>query len=82
MIALKCIRSDKITEAIRCYICEKLGKQFIEPPTFNLGKSYKDSTVMMPLVFILSSGTNPVADFEKFAQEKNMFNKQRQVSLG
>lgn len=37
---------------------------------------------MMPLVFILSSGTNPVADFEKFAQEMNMFNRQWQVSLG
>jgi len=27
---------------------------------------------MMPLIFILSSGTNPVADFEKFAEEMNM----------
>jgi len=69
MLVLKCIRSDKITEAIQVFITEKMGKQFIEPPTFNLSKSYRDSSVVTPLIFILSSGTNPVADFEKFAEE-------------
>jgi len=69
MLVLKCIRSDKITEAIQVFITEKMGKQFIEPPTFNLSKSYRDSSVITPLIFILSSGTNPVADFEKFAEE-------------
>jgi dynein heavy chain, axonemal len=36
MIVLKCIRADKITAAIQNFISEKMTKEFIEPPTFDL----------------------------------------------
>ena len=43
MIILKALRADKISLAIQNYITEKMGKDFIEPPTFNLLECYKDS---------------------------------------
>jgi dynein heavy chain len=43
MIILKSLRPDKISVAIQNYIIEKMGKDFIEPPTFNLMECYKDS---------------------------------------
>lgn len=61
---------------------EKLGKEFIEPPTFNLAKSFKDSSVTIPLIFILSPGSDPVADFHRFAEEMNMSKKLESISLG
>jgi dynein heavy chain len=72
MIVLKALRPDKITLAIQNYIIEHLGKQFVEPPVFNLAKSFKDSSISTPLIFVLSTGSDPVADFQRFAEEMNM----------
>jgi len=45
------------------YVTEHLGGQFIVPPTFNLAKSFKDSSVTTPMIFVLSTGSDPVSDF-------------------
>jgi dynein heavy chain len=45
-----------------------MGEKFIVAPTFDLGKCYRDSSVVTPLIFVLSSGSDPVADFIKFAE--------------
>lgn len=82
MIVLKSLRPDKMTLAVQNFIVEKLGKEFIEPPTFNLAKSFKDSSVTIPLIFILSPGSDPVADFHRFAEEMNMTKKLESISLG
>jgi len=82
MIVLKCIRPDKMVNAIQNFIVEKAGHKFIEPPTFDISKSYRDSSSKMPLIFILSSGTDPVADFNKFAEERDMGDRKNTISLG
>ena len=82
MIVLKSIRSDKIMDAIQNFIIEKMSREFIVPPTFNIGKSFRDSAVNMPLIFVLSSGTDPVADFTKFAEDMQMGDRTMTISLG
>ena len=82
MIVLKAIRSDKISEAISNFIVEKIGEEFIIPPTFDLSKSFKDSSVTTPLIFVLSTGSDPVSDYLRFANEQNMMSKQASISLG
>jgi len=39
-------------------------------PSFELGKCFKDSNQMTPLLIILSSGSDPVSDYLKFADEQ------------
>jgi len=82
MILLKALRADKITVAIQDFIVEKIGQQFIEPPTFNLQACYKDSSNISPLIFVLSAGSDPIADFKKFAEAADMMSKIDMVSLG
>jgi dynein heavy chain, axonemal len=82
MIILKALRPDKVCLAIQDYVTEMIGKEFIDPPTFNLGECYQDSTNITPLVFVLSPGTDPVADFRKYAEERDMTLKLGLVSLG
>lgn len=58
--------------AIQDFITEKIGKDFIDPPTFNLAACYKDSSNISPLIFVLSAGSDPIADFKKYAAEFGM----------
>lgn len=82
MIVIKALRADKVTAAIQDFIVEKIGQNFIDPPTFNLGACYKDSSNIQPLIFVLSAGSDPIADFIKFAEESDMMSKIDLVSLG
>jgi dynein heavy chain len=65
---LKALRSDKLIEGVQNWIVEKMDKKYIIVPTFNLGNCFKDSTITTPLIFVLSAGSDPIADFMKFAE--------------
>lgn len=69
MILIKALRADRVTAAIQDFIVEKIGRPFIDPPTFNLSACYNDSSNITPLIFVLSPGSDPIADFKKFAEE-------------
>nr|XP_045758146.1 dynein axonemal heavy chain 12 [Mirounga angustirostris] len=72
-----------ITPAITNYVTDKLGKKFVEPPPFDLTKSYLDSNCTIPLIFVLSPGADPMASLLKFANDKAMSgNKFQAISLG
>ncbi len=68
MLVIKALRPDKVVPAIQNWITEKMGEKFIISPTFDLAKCYKDSTIQTPLIFVLSAGSDPVADFLRFAE--------------
>ena len=72
IILIKSIRPDKVIPSIQNYVSHELGERFIVAPTFDLSKCYRDSSVISPLIFVLSPGSDPVADFVKFANESGM----------
>ncbi len=82
MILIKAIRPDKLRQSVQKWVTEKLGLRFIEPPPFNLEKCYSDSTMCTPLIFVLSTGSDPKADFDKFAKDMQMDKKNESISLG
>lgn len=59
-----------------------MNEKFIIAPTFDIGKCYKDSTNVTPLIFVLSPGSDPIADLMKFAEEMNMVKRIDSISLG
>ncbi|XP_054243607.1 dynein axonemal heavy chain 12 [Indicator indicator] len=83
MIILRCLRPDKIVPAVRTFVRVKLGKKFVEPPSFDLTKSYLDSNSTIPLIFVLSPGADPMSSLQKFANVKEMIgSKFQSISLG
>ena len=82
IIVLKCLRADKVTQAMQDYVAENLGQRFIEPQTADLHLVYKDSSPTTPLIFVLSVGTDPAADLYKFAEEMRFAKKLTAISLG
>jgi dynein heavy chain len=75
LIILKCLRADKIVHAVKQFIVDKMGQEFIEPPQFNLQASYEDSNPTTPLIFILSPGADPIENLFAFAKEQGIFEK-------
>uniref|UniRef100_A0A3Q3KFG5 Uncharacterized protein n=1 Tax=Monopterus albus TaxID=43700 RepID=A0A3Q3KFG5_MONAL len=86
MILIRCLRPDKIVPAVIEYVTGKLGKMFVQPPPFDLSKSYLDSNSTIPLVFVLSPGADPMASRSystKGWYDKNMDGaKFQSISLG
>ena len=59
LLVLRCMRPDKCVPAISAFVAAELGREFIEPPPFNLADCYADSSNVAPLIIILSPGQDP-----------------------
>ncbi|KAJ2945851.1 hypothetical protein O0L34_g4757 [Tuta absoluta] len=81
LIILRCIRPDKLIPVVQQYVIKEMGRPFIEPPPFDLEKSYNDSNCCSPLIFILSPGSDPMSGLVKFSSEKKVVSFET-ISLG
>ncbi|XP_050760847.1 dynein axonemal heavy chain 1 [Gymnogyps californianus] len=82
LLVLRCLRGDKITNAMQDFVALNLDRHFIEPQTTDLSVVFRESTATTPLVFVLSPGTDPAADLYKFAEEMKFSQKLSAISLG
>eukprot|EP01018_Ginkgo_biloba_P007236 Gb_31248 [translate_table: standard] len=82
LLFLRCLRVDKALLGIQDFVAFNLGTRFIEPPAFDLAQCYKDGSPSSPLIFVLSSGADPMADLLKLADEFRFTKKFEKVSLG
>lgn len=82
LLVLKCLRADKVTNAMQDFISAKMGQRFIEPQTADLAVVFKDSSPTTPLIFVLSTGTDPAADLYKFADKMKFSKRMFSISLG
>ena len=79
---LRAVRADKIPDGVLNYIIEQLGASFVEPPVFDLHSCFKDSTILSPLIFVLSKGSDPTKSFIEYSVKMKMDRKVRMLSLG
>uniref|UniRef100_A0A8C5ZKT2 Dynein axonemal heavy chain 1 n=1 Tax=Marmota marmota marmota TaxID=9994 RepID=A0A8C5ZKT2_MARMA len=82
LLVLRCLRGDKVTNAMQDFVATNLEPRFIEPQTANLSLVFKESNSTTPLIFVLSPGTDPAADLYKFAEEMKFSKKLSAISLG
>ncbi len=72
MVILRCVRPDRLTQAVASYVTTFLGRQFVEPPAFDLEAIFKNSAPRTPLIFILSPGVDPAHHIQKLSDEKEI----------
>lgn len=70
---LRILRPDKVIPIIQQLIEneKELGKEFIQPPAFDLSKTYEDSQNNIPIIIVLSPGADPMSELQKLAKAKN-----------
>lgn len=59
-----------------------MSLHFIVPPPFDIAKSYADSSSLVPLIFILSAGSDPMEALTNFAERMTFTEKFHSISLG
>jgi dynein heavy chain len=85
LLVMRALRPDRLTQAVRSYVGEKLDKRFIAPNPFQLDQVFAESRPSTPLFFILFPGADPIRDIESlgkklgFSEENDKF---ANISLG
>lgn len=82
LILVKYFRSEALVECLNTFVVENLGKEFVENPPQHLGALYQDMVKEAPLIFVLSSGSDPMAAFLRFAKERDYEERVHSISLG
>ncbi|XP_053520536.1 dynein axonemal heavy chain 6 [Artibeus jamaicensis] len=82
LILIKCCKEEKVVFALTDFVIENLGKHFIETPPTDLPTLYQDMSYNTPLVFILSTGSDPLGAFQRFARESGYSERVQSISLG
>lgn len=83
LLLLRVFRPDKLVPGILGFVSEEMGKKFVDPPQFDLAASFADSHCCVPLIFILTPGSDPTATLLKFADEQGFgTNRLFSLSLG
>jgi len=80
LMMLRCLRLDKMIPAVMKFVEGNLGSPFIDPPPFDLANIYKDSNCTIPLIFVLSPGSDPFASLKLLSETMNK--EISQISLG
>ena len=68
--------------AVTEFVKRNLGQMFVEPPPTDLHTLYADMNNVTPLVFVLSTGSDPMSAFLRFAREKAYTDRIQSISLG
>ncbi|XP_041838798.1 dynein heavy chain 6, axonemal [Melanotaenia boesemani] len=82
LILIKSFMEEKVVLATTEFVIVTLGKQFVENPPVDLANLYNDITPSTPLVFILSTGSDPMAAFQRFATDRGCLDRVESISLG
>ncbi|XP_051560675.1 dynein axonemal heavy chain 6 [Myxocyprinus asiaticus] len=82
LILIKSFMEEKVVFAVTEFVIISLGQQFVENPPVDLATLYTDMSPSTPLVFILSTGSDPMGAFQRFANERGYQDRVKSISLG
>ena len=82
LLLLRTLKPEHLTSAAKKFIGASLGEDFKSPPGFDLSGSYADSTCRIPMIFVLSSGADPMDYLLSLAETVEKKSTMRIVSLG
>uniref|UniRef100_A0A1B0CUL2 Dyneins heavy chain n=2 Tax=Lutzomyia longipalpis TaxID=7200 RepID=A0A1B0CUL2_LUTLO len=82
LLVLNTIRPDKTAVAIQEFIACEMGPLYVRPPAFDITKSFEEANCLMPLIFILSPGADPIGALTLHAEKMGFIKAFETVSMG
>ena len=83
MMLLRCFRVDRVFIAITKFVIGQMSEYFVTPPVLDFDIIFKDSTPMVPVIFVLSPGADPATDLFKLSVKCGMSGpKMKYMALG
>ena len=82
LMIISVLKPELLVTAISSYVRLTLGKEFTESKGSSLSSVFQDTSSITPLIFVLSTGSDPMSALQKFAQEKEFDAKLHSISLG
>lgn len=67
---------------MQVFLSNHIGQRFVEPQSTDLTLMFQESSPVIPLIFVLSAGTDPAAELYKFADKNRMSKRMAVISLG
>ena len=56
LLLVKAVRPSALVSAVRCFVEEQMGEEFVTSGTLNLEEMFHEADAKTPLIFILSPG--------------------------
>lgn len=78
----KLVHPELLTAAVSDFIASEMGQQFVDPPLFDIHKSFEESNILTPLIFILKPCTDPIDTLYLFAERMGYSQSLQMISLG
>merc|ERR1719440_368603 len=82
LLVTRVLRDEKVVDAVTIFVLKNIGKHFIDVPPFDLAVSFKDSTPLVPMIFVLSTGADPTMYLYNLAKELGVYERLKMISLG
>eukprot|EP00002_Diphylleia_rotans_P035998 TRINITY_DN7896_c0_g1_i2.p1 TRINITY_DN7896_c0_g1~~TRINITY_DN7896_c0_g1_i2.p1 ORF type:complete len:4263 (-),score=670.67 TRINITY_DN7896_c0_g1_i2:89-12877(-) len=82
LLVLRCLKPEKAILGFKAMIVNVMGPQYIEPPLFDLNKSYQESAPTIPIMFILSGSEDPLDLLYQFSTKMGMGTRIQSLSMG
>ena len=58
LILLRVMRPDRVTTALRSWIEETMGKEYVTQKPFDMAQTYKETSCHTPIFFVLFAGVS------------------------
>ncbi|XP_073527968.1 dynein axonemal heavy chain 14 isoform X2 [Phyllobates terribilis] len=69
LLLIKVLRPECLIAAVRKFISEKMGSEYVQSRPMNLKQALEESGPSSPLIFILSASSDPTGQLERLALE-------------
>lgn len=69
ILLLRALRPDRMLNALKQFVRENMGDEYVEQPAFDMGQTYTEMNVQTPIFFVLFPGVDPTPDVEKIGLE-------------
>jgi len=72
LLIIKCLRPDRLPEAITAFVRSVLGELYVRPHPGDLEKALEDANASTAVLYVLSPGVDPVGYIEAAARKRDL----------